>query len=131
MKRISSVCALALIVGACGGDGTNMYTTSLDANDAATTIAPDTDTGIGITSKGIPFLIANDFKNFLHNPVNKTIGPVKSGHSDASVWRKQTIVFTKINSSGFVKSTQIRTRKNHLMSVASTVENYLLHQDFN
>jgi hypothetical protein len=95
MKRISSVCALALIVGACGGDGTNMSTTSLDANDAATTIAPDTDTGIGITSKGIPFLIANDFKNFLHNPVNKTIGPVKSGHSDASAWRKQTMVFTK------------------------------------
>lgn len=127
MKRFSSVCALALIVGACGGDGTNPFTTSFDANDPATTIDPDSETEV--SAAGIPVLIASDLDSLSYNATDKTLtvtGLTQDGTSAVNAYRhvvdgQQTITTSDGNTySAFVNGYTTFTRQNDALGRHST-----------
>ncbi|MDB4185685.1 hypothetical protein N9755_00460 [bacterium] len=66
MKRFISVCALALVVGACGGSGTNPFTaTDTSTTTTATTTTTTVPTTVTAVSSGVPDVIANDVEKFL------------------------------------------------------------------
>ena len=102
MKRFTSVCALALVVGACGGSGTNPFTaTDTSTTTTATTTTTTVPTTVTAVSSGVPDVIANDVERISFNAENKTLtvtGLTQDGTSAANEYRHVADGFKVITS---------------------------------
>ena len=87
---------MALVVGACGGSGTNPFT----ATDTSTTTATTTTT----VSSGVPEVIANDLERISFNAENNTLtvtGLTQDGTSAVNEYRYVADGFKEITLKDF------------------------------
>ena len=102
MKRFASVCALALVIGACGGSRTNPFTaTDTSTTTTATTTMTTGPTTVTAVSSGVPDVIANDVERISFNAENKTLtvtGLTQDATSAANEYRHVADGFKVITS---------------------------------
>jgi hypothetical protein len=107
MKRFTSVCALALVVGACGGSGTNPFTATDTGTATTTTTVPTA------VSSGVPDVIANDVERISFDAENKTLtvtGLTQDGTSAVNEYRYVADGFKEITLKDFTRMTLTTTQ---------------------